>query len=70
MKQADDQSSGAERLTPESKLYQAVESFDAAWEAALHGGVAPRIEDWLANVPPAQRPALLHQVRARLGVQD
>src|SRR5262249_35205241 len=33
--------------------------FEAAWKAATRAGARPRIEEYLAEVPEAQRPALL-----------
>jgi serine/threonine protein kinase len=45
-------------------LDKVCDRFEAAWRAARSTGRRPRIEDWLADTPEAERPALVHELIA------
>src|SRR5262245_391118 len=48
---------------PLSRLMDEVcDRFEAAWKAATSADARPRIEEYLAEVPEAQRPALLREL--------
>jgi hypothetical protein len=47
---------------PPDRIDAACHRFEAAWKDAMTGGIRPRIEDYLAGVPEAQRAELLREL--------
>jgi hypothetical protein len=53
---------GALPVPQARELDQICDQFEAAWQAVGQGGTAPRLEDYVARMPPTEQPALLREL--------